>query len=283
MRNLIAFFKRFQVFLFFVLLQSLALSVYFTYMEFPKSEYLTSASEVSGKLLSYRNDITKLFSLTRQNTKLQEENIDLHKKLPHTFLQLSKRTYKIDDSLYYQRYDYIPGEIINANFDKRNNYFTLNVGQANGVKRGMGVFSSNGIVGIIQNTSEHFSVVKSVLTESINIDVMEEKSGAFGLLKWDASHPRYGKISGISNDMRLKKWSTIVTRGGSGIFPKGLKVGKISEIKSVEGKPLWDITILFSEDYRKLQRVYIIKDLMKIEQEKIESLIPEDKEEDKLP
>lgn len=283
MRNLIAFFKRFQVFLFFVLLQSLALSVCFTYMEFPKNEYLTSASEISGKLLSYRNNITKLFLLTRQNTKLQEENIALHKKLPHTFLQLSKRKYKIEDSVYLQRYDYIAGEIINSGFNKRNNYFTINVGKANGVKRSMGVFSGNGIVGIIQNTSEHFAVVKSVLTENINIDVMEEKSGAFGLLKWDGSHSRYGKISGISNDMRLKKWATIVTRGGSGIFPKGLTVGKISKIESVEGKPLWDITLLFSEDYRKLQRVYIIKDLMKTEQEKLERLIPKDKEEDKLP
>lgn len=279
MRNLIAFFKRFQVFLFFVLLQSLALSVYFTYMEFPKNEYLTTASEVSGRLLSYRNDITKLFFLTRQNTQLQEENIKLHKQLPHSFIQLSKRTVKIEDSIYLQRYDYIPGEIINANVDKRNNFFTLNIGKKNGVQRGMGVFSSNGIVGIIQNTSTHFSVVKSVLTENINIDVMEEKSGAFGLLKWDASHPRYGKISGISNDMRLKKWSRIVTRGGSGIFPKGLNVGKIAKIESVEGKPLWDITILFSEDYRKLQRVYVIKDLMKMEQEHLERLIPEDKEE----
>jgi rod shape-determining protein MreC len=281
MRNLFAFFKRFQVFMFFVLLQSIAMTLYFTYMEYPKSEYLTSASNVSGTLLSYRNDISKLFQLSAQNTKLQHENVTLHKKLPHTFIQISKQTYQINDSIFQQRYDYITGEIINSNFDKRNNFFTLNVGKKNGVKRGMGVFSSNGIVGIIQNSSDHFSVVKSVLTENINIDVMEKKSGAFGLLKWDGSHPRYGKITGISNDMQLKKWSTIVTRGGSGIFPKGLKVGKIAKIESVEGKPLWDITILFSEDYRKLQRVYIIKDLMKIEQEKLEQSIPSAKIEDK--
>ena len=282
MRDFIAFFKRFQVFLFFVLLQSVALSVYFSYMNFPKSQYLTSASEISGKILTVKNDVTKHLNLSKQNTALQKENIQLHKKLPYTFLQLSKHKFEINDSIYLQQYDYIAGEIINSNFDKRNNYFTLNVGRENGVYRGMGVFSSNGIVGVIQNTSSHFSVVKSVLTENINVDVMEVKTGAFGLLKWDGKHVRYGKISGISNDMRLKKWSTIVTRGGSGIFPSGLKVGKIAKIQSIEDKPLWDLTILYSEDYRKLQRVYVIKNFLKQEQKKLEDTIPADPKENRI-
>ena len=169
--------------------------------------------------------------------------------------------------------------MINSTFDKRNNFFTLDVGRAQGVKREMGVFSDKGVVGIVHFTSEHYCVVKSVLTENINIDVMVENSGAFGLLKWTSQHARYGNISGISNDMRVKKWSKVVTRGGAGIFPKGIPVGKIAKIKSVEGKPLWDIEILFAEDFRKIQSVYVIKNLFKAEQEKLESLIPEDKEE----
>lgn len=251
-------------------------------MNFPRSQYLTSASEVSGRILSVKNYFTKLFLLSDQNTKLQKENILLHEKLPISFHKLSETKFKIEDTTYKQKYEYIQGEIINSNVDKRNNFFTLNVGSAQGIKRDMGVFSSNGIVGVVHNTSKHFSVVKSVLTENINIDVMELKTGAFGLLKWDASHPRFGQISGISNDMSLKKWSTIVTRGGSGIFPKGLKVGKIARIESVEGKPLWNITILFSEDYRKLQRVYVIKNLMKNEQKLLEKTIPKDVEKEKI-
>ena len=47
----------------------------------------------------------------------------------------------------------------------------------------------------------------------------------------------------------------------------------------VEGKPLWDVVIRFSEDYRTIQRVYVIKNLFQEEQNKLELLIPEDKEE----
>jgi cell shape-determining protein MreC len=80
--------------------------------------------------------------------------------------------------------------------------------------------------------------------------------------------------------LKIKKWSKVVTRGGSGIFPRGLSVGHIEKLRPVEGKPLWDVVMRYSEDYRTLQRVYVIKNLMQAEQESLEAAIPEDKEEE---
>lgn len=279
MRNLIVFFKRFRVFLVFAVLQGLALSTYFTYLNFPRAQYLTSASIVNGEILTIKNDVTKHFNLSYNNYKLQKENIALRRRLPQSFIPVQSNIFKIDDTLYHQQYEYIAATVINSTFDKRNNYFTLNIGSSQGIKRGMGVFSDKGIVGVIHNVSEHFSVVKSVLTEAINIDVMIESTGAFGLLKWDGGNPKIGSISGISNDMKMKRWSKIVTRGGSGIFPRGLNVGIVSSFKPVEAKPLWDISFYYSEDYRKIQRVYVVKNLLKYEQKELEAQIPPDKEE----
>ncbi|MDD2981949.1 MAG: rod shape-determining protein MreC [Crocinitomicaceae bacterium] len=278
MRDLFAFFRKFRVFLFFVALQVFALSTYFTYLSFPRSQYLTSASEINGKILKVSYEVTKHFNLSQNNTLLQQENIALRKQLPQSFMALQSGNVLINDTLHKQRYEYIPATVIKSTFNHRNNYFTLNIGSVEGVERDMGVFTDNGIVGIIHNVSAHFSVVKSVLTEAINIDVMVESTGAFGMLKWDGKDARIGSITGISNDIKVKKWSKVVTRGGSGIFPRGLPVGKISNLKPVEGKPLWDISLLYSEDYRKIQRVYVAKNIMKDEQLKLESLIPIDKE-----
>ena len=279
MRNLIAFFRRFRVFLIFVLLQVFALSVYFTFLNFPRSQYLTSASKVSGLILTVQNDITKHFNLSLNNDKLQKENIRLRNRLPQSFQRMQNGWAKINDTLFHQQYEYIPASVINSTSTKRNNYFTLNIGSKQGVVRGMGVFSDKGIVGIVHTSSAHFAVVKTVLTENINIDVMIEPIGLFGLMKWDGRDPRRGSITGISNDLKIKRWSKVVTRGGSGIFPRGLNVGKVEKLNPVEGKPLWDVVIRFSEDYRTIQRVYVIKNLFQEEQNKLELLIPEDKEE----
>ena len=279
MRNLIAFFRRFRVFLVFVLLQVFSLSVYFTFLNFPRSQYLTSASKVSGLILTVQNDITKHFNLSLNNDKLQKENIRLRNRLPQSFQRMQNGWAKINDTLFHQQYEYIPASVINSTSTKRNNYFTLNIGSKQGVVRGMGVFSDKGIVGIVHTSSTHFAVVKTVLTENINIDVMISPIGLFGLMKWDGRDPRRGSITGISNDLKIKRWSKVVTRGGSGIFPRGLNVGKVEKLNPVEGKPLWDVVIRFSEDYRTIQRVYVIKNLFQEEQNKLELLIPEDKEE----
>lgn len=279
MRNLFAFLRRFRVFLVFVLLQVFALSTYFSFLAYPRAQYLTSASNIAGSILKTRHDITRYLNLNRTNAALQRENIRLRKKMPQSFIQINRSKAKIHDTLFHQQYEYIPATVLNSTCTKRNNYFTINTGKLLGIKRGMGVFSDHGIVGIVHNSSKHFAVIKSVLTENINVDVMIQPIGLIGLLKWDGRDPRRGSISGITNDVVIKKGSVVVTRGGSGIFPRNLVVGKVEKLNVIDGKPLWDVVIRFSEDYRRLQRVYVIKNLLQNEQSTLEAKIPEDKEE----
>ena len=282
MRNLIAFLRRFQIFLVFALLQVISLVIYVQFLSFPRSQYLTTASNVTAKVLTWENDITKHFDLSKNNWALQRENIRLRERLPEFMYTLSATKVKVQDTVFEQQYTYIPGEVINSSVTRKNNYFTLNIGSKHGVKRDMGVFSDNGVVGIVHNVSEHYCVVKSVLTEDINIDVIIEPIHIAGILKWDGHDPRRGSIDGVSNDLRIKKWSKVVTRGGSGIFPKGIPVGKVESIEPIEGESLWNVVIRYSEDYRRLQRVYVVKNLLIEEQKELEGLIPPDREEDIL-
>jgi len=274
MRNLIAFLKRFQVFLVFAGLQVIALSLYFTFFTFPRSQYFTTASSAAGTVLSWRNDLTKHLSLSRTNKKLQESNKDLLEKIPRNFVQIQKHLYTINDTLYKQKYEYMAGAVISSTVDKTNNYFTIDIGSRQGVKPGMGVVSDNGVVGVIHNCSAHFSVIKTVLTDDINIDVTIKPIDLNGLLKWDHKDAIYGNLTGISNDQKIKKWSKVYTRGSSGIYPAGVLIGRVTTLKPVEGEAFWDVKILFSENYRALQTVYVVRNLMLEEQKELEKQIP---------
>lgn len=276
MRNLIAFLRRFQIFLVFAGLQIVALSLYFSFFAFPRSQYLTTASTVTGTILSVRNDVMKQLNLSKTNDILQKRNKKLMEQLPQSFMRIDRETVKINDTLFKQQYQYISATVINSTVEKRNNYFTIDVGRRQGVQVGDGVFSDKGVVGVIHNCSEHYAVVKSALTENINIDVVIEPIGLFGLLKWDGTDPRRGTVAGISNDLKIDKWSRVVTRGGAGIFPRGIMVGKVEKLKEVEGEAFWDVSIVFSEDFRSLQRVYIVQNLLQDEQKKLEESIPKD-------
>lgn len=278
MRNFLAFIRRFRVLLFFGLLQGIALSIYFSFVAFPRSQYMTTASTVSGTLMEYRNELTKHFNLSKNNSWLQEENIKLRSKLPMSYMPIEKGLVKINDTLNEVQYEYIPATVVNSTYDKRNNYFTINVGKIQGIEVEQGVFSDQGLVGIIHNVGTHYSVVKSCLTKDLNTDVMISPSGEQGFLKWDGKDARYGSVVGVSNDLSVKLGSNVVTRGSAGIFPRGIKVGTIIKTEPVEGQPLWDITIRFAVDFRKIQRVYVIKNLLKHEQKELEAQIPKDEE-----
>lgn len=224
-----------------------------------------------------RNAVTKHFQLEGDNRTLQKANIQLRKQLPQSYLKIDKEHVKIDDSLYRQQYEFIPAVVIQSTHDKRNNFFTLNVGRKHGVKRSQGVISDKGVVGIVHGVSDYFCIVKSCLSENINIDIMVKKTGQFGLLKWNGKNPNKGTMWGVSNDLNVNRWAEVVTRGGSGMFPIGIPVGKIAKAEPVEGKPLWDLTILFSEDYKRTRSVYVINNLLMEEQERLENQIPKDK------
>lgn len=282
MRNLIAFFRRFQIFLVFVLLQVIALSTYVSYSNFARLQTLSTVSDMNGKILSVRNDVTKHFNLERTNQKLAWENRWLRERLKRSNYKMIKGKIFIDDTLFKQQYAYIPSTVIHSTFDKRNNYMTIDVGAIQGIKKGDGVFSSKGVVGIVHTVGRHYSLVKTILSKNINIDVMLEKGGAFGLLKWDGESPKIVQISGISNDIRVKHWAKVVTRGGSGIFPRGIPVGKVYKRRFLEGKPLWDIQLFIAEDFRTIQQVYVVKNLHLEELQDIENAIPVDKEEEDI-
>ena len=96
--------------------------------------------------MSAKHEVTKHLNLSKNNTALQKENIHLRSQLPMSFVRLENGLVKINDTLFKQQYDYIPALVINSTFTKANNYFTLNIGSAQGIEKDMGVFSDKGIV-----------------------------------------------------------------------------------------------------------------------------------------
>lgn len=278
MKQLIQFFKRFQIFLLFAAFQFLALSSYFSSLSFPRSQFLTTANGIAGSMWKVQYNFMKFVRLEETNDQLVQANKTLMEKLPESYVKLSRNTVSIDDTVFRQHYSYMPATVINSTFGKANNFLTLNIGKKVGIERGMGVFNERGIVGIVHSVSRHFAIVKSVLSDNINIDVMIENQAddidngeAFGLLKWETRDPRVVNINGISNDLSIDSNAAVVTRGGGGIFPRGLPVGRIYDVQSIEGKPLWDVQVQLGVDFRSLQKVYVIKNLLKEEQENLEA------------
>jgi rod shape-determining protein MreC len=204
----------------------------------------------------------------------------MHARLKQSNYQVERNITFIEDTTYKRKYKYIPGTVIQSTYDKRNNYMTIDLGSNHGVKKGDGVISTAGVVGIVHMVGTDYSLVKTVLSQNINQDVMLEKNGAFGLMKWDQKSPRVIQIEGISSDIYFKKWVKVVTRGSAGVFPKGIPVGVVKNRKKMEDRPLWYVDVLLTTDFRTIQQIYVVKNLHQEEIDKLQRAIPVDKDED---
>jgi rod shape-determining protein MreC len=275
MRNLIAFFQRFRVFLVFLVLQIIALGSFFSWMSYPGTKFFNTSSVITGGILSWKHEVTKYITLSDANEQLQKDIIALRKEMPESYINIDTKTSLINDTLYEQAFRYIPATVINSSQQHKNNYFTIDAGRLKGISPKMGVVSSVGVVGIVYDVSDHFAVVKSILTENINFSAYIEGSTAFGILKYLDNDPRRVSLTGISNDITLKRGSLVKTRGSSGYFPKGLTIGKIDVMEPVEGKPLWDIKIRLSQDMRKVHHVFVVENILGEELEKLQGKVNE--------
>lgn len=275
MRNLIAFFQRFRVFLVFIVLQIIALGSFFSWMSYPRTKFFNTSSDVTGSMLSWKYQVMKYLTLTEANVQLQKDIVTLLSERPESFIRIDQKTALINDTLYEQAFRYIPATVINSSQQHRNNYFTIDAGRLKGISLKMGVVSSGGVVGIVYDVSDHFSVVKSILTENINISAYIEGSTAFGILKYLENDPRIVSLTGISNDIAVKRGSLVKTRGSSGYFPKGLTIGKVAVMETVEGKSLWDINVILSQDMRKLHHVFVIENVLDEELERLQGKVNE--------
>ena len=281
MRNLIAFLRRFRLFLVFTVLQIIALALLFNMNEFASIQFMSTTSSVNATVFTWRNNVDKHFYLETNNEKLAKENAFLRARLKESNYQVKRNKIIIEDTTYKNQYTYIPGNVIQSTYDKRNNYMTVDVGTIHGVKRGDGVISADGVVGIVHLVQEHYCLVKTVLSKNINLDVTLDKVGAFGLLKWDQKSSRIVQVEGVSSDIYFKKWSKVVTRGNSGIFPKGIPVGTVIKRKTVQnGEPQWDISLALATDFRTIQKIYIVHNDHLKEIQDLQGKIPADKSED---
>lgn len=270
MRKLFKFLRKFRDFLIFFVLQLVVLGIFFNSRNFHRAQLFNTSSSLIGWFVEKKYNITKHFALEETNSRLMEENAYLRSMMPESFYQLQGKIVFVHDTLYKQQYEYIPAEVLNSTITRRDNYFTIDKGRLSGIKTGMGVISDEGIVGFVFEVSDHMALVKTVLSDNINIPVRLKKNNEHWLLKWDGYDEKIAQVNGVNRDIDIAVGDTVVTRAGKGMFPSGIMVGIVDELISEDGKPTWDVNIKLSVNFSSVSGVYVIKNLFQEEQKSLE-------------
>jgi len=270
MRNILVFFLRYHFLLLFLLLEvfSIALLVNSTYYQ--SSAILNAGSRVTGRFYNNISNATDYLKLRTTNEQLARENALLRQMKGVSFLKNDTSSFWVQDTLYKQQYRYIVSKVVLNTVGKRNNYIMLDKGTRSGIQKDMAVITSNGIVGTVVTVSENFCWVMSMLNKHTRVSGRIIKNNQMGTIVWNGVDHMYGTLTDIPAHVKIAKGDTIVSSGYSYIFPAGIMIGTISDFRVEQGDHFYTIPFRFSVDFNALQYVYVVKNLMKDEQQALE-------------
>jgi rod shape-determining protein MreC len=266
MRNLFLLLWRNNFTLLFVLLQFLSLFLIVKNNRFQQVSVFNSTNKVVGSIMEVVSYVTEYMHLRENNENLARENAMLKSMLPDAFYENRIVSNLITDSARLQTYSYINARVINNSVNKRNNFITLDKGRIHGIKSEMGVISSNGVVGIVKDVSEHFCTVMSVLHKNVKISTRFKNNNYFGSVSWNGKDNSIAQFTEISKHVKFSIGDTVVTTKYSSIFPENVMIGTIKEASVDQGGNFHVIEILLSTDFENLSHVYIVNNVLKEEQ-----------------
>ena len=267
MYNLIRFIQKHHFVLLFLVLEVLCIVFMTLTQSFHRQKRINTTNDVVGRIYETGTSVGDYFRLGKINRELAEENALLRRQLTVTTDTNKSNLDTINaDTIY----EFIPARVVNNTVNRPNNYILINKGAADGIEKDMGVISSNGIVGIVADVSQHYASVMSLLHSYTTISVRFKDSGQLANLRWETTNYRYGMVDDIPTHLRLQKGDTIVTSSYSFIFPENLMAGTVMELIPSPSGTLNKAKVKFATDFSTLKNVYVIHHTNKAE---LDSLI----------
>ena len=245
MQNLWKILLRYSNFLVFILLEVAAFLLVVYNSAAPRSSLLSTANQIVAWQYEQCSEVEGYFRLRSLNEQLAAENASLRSQLA-----IAKQQPEIQ---------FQPAKVVQMTTDRQHNYLTINRGEKDGVQKGQGVRSEDGVVGIVYTVGKRYSVVIPIIHTQMNLSCRFLKNDYIGTLQWDGKDYRVAQLTDVATHINVREGDTIVTSGLSPVFPEGIPVGIVENCTLKEGASYYTIQVRLQVDFKRLRYVEIVQ------------------------
>lgn len=159
-------------------------------------------------------------------------------------------------------YKFTSARVISRNNIDTYATFTIDKGTVDGIEVYDPIITAEGLVGYVCDAYSTQSTVMTVLNPKINISSIDNHSRDTGTITGDVDLSLDGltKMIYIPSDNTISSGNFIVTSGDGGIFPGGLIIGTVVEIKTSTSKISCEAKIQPIVDFSEISDVMVITD-----------------------
>ncbi len=213
----------------------------------PQSSFVGAIIEPIQSAFSDAADaVAGFFGVFGERDRLKEENAELNEKLNELIEEKLEWQEAVNENEFYKNFLGLKEE--NDDFelqsarviarDSADAFATLTIdcGSLAGISERDVVITADGLVGYVETVAPTYSTVVTVLNPMINVGAYDRRTDDSGIVTGSIEHAGDGLclITGLNRYATAVKGDYIVTSGGGGIFPSGLIVGTVSEVKQDE-------------------------------------------------
>jgi rod shape-determining protein MreC len=149
----------------------------------------------------------------------------------------------------------VAAQVIGSSGSEQSRLVYIDKGSDDGIKNDMAVITASGVVGKVSNViNGSTSQVLLINDQNSGVGTILEQSRLQGVLKGKASGQLV--LDKVMSEEEVKPGDRVLTSGGDQIFPKGLPVGTVSDIR--RGSEFLQVTIRPAAALNHLEEVLVI-------------------------
>ena len=195
----------------------------------------------------------KIEELTAQNNQLIQAQAEL-KRL--------EDLYELDQE--YPEYTKVAASVISKDPGNWYSTFVINKGKADGLAVDMNVLAGSGLIGIITETGENWSTVRTIIDDASSISGMVASTSDTCVVSGNLSMMNSGKIEFSElkdRDEVVTEGTAIVTSNISTKYLTGLLIGYVAEVAEDSNHLTKSGTLIPAADFKNIREVLVIKEL----------------------
>jgi len=202
---------------------------------------LQNARKVSITILSYLEQPLSNIRIYRQalttNSYLHRQNILLQDELSR--LRSAEQQNRVLRDLLELREQsstpLIPVNIVAKDLTGLNNSLSVSAGSARGVKNGMPVINSEGLIGQVIVVAENYAQVLPYSNSLFRVSAQVQESRAYGIVSWRGNKNRELVLEFIPETIDVEVGQLVETSGFGNQFPAGIPIGEITRVEPGQG------------------------------------------------
>ncbi|MCX8026271.1 MAG: rod shape-determining protein MreC [Thermodesulfovibrionales bacterium] len=213
---------------------------------------------VKNLLTNTRQSIMDFFSTYHENKKLKEEirQLSIERLQYGEIINENKRLKELLAFKHEHHKVVCIARVVGRSYDRLLMLMTINKGANDGIKKGMAVISTKGLVGKIHEVKASFSDILLLRDSNFSVSVRVQESRVEGVLS--GTGLTLLNLNYIPPEETVEKGNIIITSGLDGIFPSGIPIGVVHSVNKENVEFFQNIKVVPYQYDTRLEEVIVI-------------------------